>query len=267
MLLKILSLGVSGLVSLTLLGWMPSGPQAPDEPLPPRKKGLPFPRGKEAAKKKGEAGPAGDLHRAYNLLRRLRADGQTAGRPEARIRDWTERATTFYREGIKALQESRPQLAHEYGAIAHDLARAIEHARNAMLYDRPDEDLPPPPGRSGADRDEDARQDLTRAYERLRDSAERRGADSDARYYHDAASDLYRAARRDFDANRLERAGELARAAEAMTHVVEHLGHAADVRIAPAPKTKTEPQGRPEFGHRGPDDFRGGDLPPPPPPE
>jgi hypothetical protein len=41
------------------------------------------------------------------------------------------------------------------------------------------------------------------------------------------ARDLYRAARRDLEAGREDRGGELARAAEAMTHVTEHLGHVA----------------------------------------
>ena len=35
-------------------------------------------------------------------------------------------------------------LAREYGAAAHDLARAVDHARNAALFDRPRPDLPPP---------------------------------------------------------------------------------------------------------------------------
>jgi hypothetical protein len=259
MLLKILSLGASGLVSLAMLGAMPAAPQEPEVPPPPKKKGLPFPKKGEAAEQKeGERGPEVDLQRAYSLLRRLRADGQAAGRPDARISDWTERATKYYRDGVRALQDENPLLAHEYGAIAHDLARAIDHARNATLYDRPDEDLPSLPTKAGAGRDRVARRDLMRAYERLREADDGSDAGPEAKYFHDAAGDLYRTARRDFEAGRLERAGELARAAEAMTHVCEHLGHAADERRAPPPATEAKRR----RGSETKDD-RGEILPPP----
>ncbi len=85
-------------------------------------------------------------------------------------------------------------------------------------------------------------------------------AGAEANYFRDAANDLYRSARRDFDAGRLERAGELARAAEAMTHVSEHLGHAADVRRAPPPKADRKARG----GKADSKEDRGEILPPPP---
>ncbi len=88
MLWKLLSAGASGLLSLTLLGMIPASSQEPDEPPPPKKKelfgkrkGEPGKKG-EFAKKKGEEGPERDLNRAYNLLRRLRAEGQAAGRSD-----------------------------------------------------------------------------------------------------------------------------------------------------------------------------------------
>ncbi len=260
MLYKLLGVGASGLVSLALLGILPASSQEPDEPPPkkkefsPRKKGEAGKKG-ELAKRKGEAGPEEDLNRAYNILRRLRAEGQAGGRTDARIREWTDRAVDYYRNGLRALRDENPQLAHEYAAVAHDLARAIEHARNAALFDRADDDLPPPPrtGRSG--RGGEARKDLTKAYERLREGYDGSDAGPTAKVYRDAASDLYRAARRDYEAGRTERAAELARAAEAMSHVAEHLGHAADVREAPPPKAE-----------RGPGADRGEILPPPPEP-
>jgi len=263
MLFKLLSAGASGLLSLALLGVMPASPQEPDEPPPPKKKdvfgkrkGEPGKKG-EFAKKKGEPGPEGDLNRAYNLLRRLRAEDQTAGRSEARIREWTDRAVEYYRDGLKALRDENPQLAHEYGAIAHDLARAIEHARNAALYDRRDDDLPPPPDLGRRGRDGEARKDLTKAYERLREGDQGSDAGPRAQPYREAASELYRAARRDFEAGRTERSAELAKAAEAMSHVAEHLGHAADVRVA-APPSATR-------GRLGRDAERKGQILPPPP--
>jgi hypothetical protein len=265
MLFKVLGVGASGLLCLTLMGMMPASSQEPQEPPPPKEKDLFKKKGEagkkgEVARKKGEEGPEGDLDRAYNLLRRLRADGQSAGHPEARIREWTDRAVDYYRNGLRALRDENPQLAHEYAAIAHDLARAIEHARNAALYDRPDEDLPAPPKSQRPGRDGEARKDLAKAYERLREGDDGSDAGPKAKYYRDAASDLYRAARRDFDAGRTERSAELARAAEAMTHVAEHLGHAADVREAP------KPEGQKSGKAADKADRDGQILPPPPEP-
>src|SRR5205823_1089594 len=154
-----------------------------------------------------------------DLLRRLRSDGRTTGRPEERLRDWTDRATKLYRDGVKAFKEGDHRLAHEYGASAHDLAKAVDHSRNAAQYERPDPDLPPPPSGPGPEDDGDrVRHDLRRAYDRIRDGLDDKLA-GDPKFYLDAARDLYNAARRDAEAGRSERAVELARAADAMSHV------------------------------------------------
>ena len=42
----------------------------------------------------------------------------------------------------RALNAADMFRAREYGAAAHDLARAVDHSRNAVRYDRPDPDLP-----------------------------------------------------------------------------------------------------------------------------
>ena len=250
MFMKWLGAAASGVLSISLLGMMPPSSQEGDEPPPPPKKKEFYSkkkgdRGKEEkAKKKGEPGPENDLARAYDLLRRIRAEGQSAGRTEARIREWTDHAVEYYRDGLKALKDDNPQLAHEYGAIAHDLARAIDHARNAALYDRSDDGLPPPPARGREGRGGEARKDLAKAYERLREGDAGSDAGPKAQAYRDASADLYRAARRDYDAGRLERAAELARASEAMSHVAEHLGHAADVRQTPPPRATTDEKGQ-----------------------
>lgn len=252
--LKLITMGVSGLLGVGLLGLLQPPPPPPGEGPPPKAK-------------KGKAGPEGDLHKAYNLLRRLKSDESHSGRPEERLRDWTERAANLYREGIKAA-DGDPRLAHEYGAAAHDLARAIDHARNAAQFDKTDPDLPPPPDRDGPEGDrERSRRDLRHAYDRIQDA---RGEDAkDGRFYLDAARDLYRAARKDAEAGRDERAGELARAAEAMTHVPEHLAHIAD-----GGPEGPRPKGRPGDGPEGPKGERPkptgprrGDGPPPPPPD
>lgn len=145
--IKLAAVTTSILVSLGLAAFVPPGSQGPDGPPPKAKIKT---KGKAEAKKKGEEGPRGDLRKAYDLLRRLRATDGSGGRPEERIRDWTERATRFYRDGQKALEEGNDFLAHEYGAVAHDLARAADHAHNASLFDRNDPDLPAPSGPSSS---------------------------------------------------------------------------------------------------------------------
>lgn len=235
--LKILTLGASSLLGIALLGVLPPAtPGAPDRPEP-------------KPKKKGPGGAAGDLRKAYDLLRRLRADSRSLGRPEERLRDWTERATRYYRDGLRAYDNGDSREAHEYGAMAHDLARAVDHARNATLFEGRDADLPPPPDEGPAGDGTRLRYDLRRAYDRIRDGRDlERGADS--RFYLDAARDLYNAARRDAEAGRNERAGELARAAEAITHVTEHLGHLAGLDDAPPPPPNKEKAKAKEKGKR-----------------
>jgi hypothetical protein len=267
---KLTAMLMSVVVSLGLATLLPAQPPSDDDAPPPKAK---VKKKKGEEKKKGEPGPRGDLTKAYDLLRRLRSDETTAGRPEERIRDWTERATRYYRDGLKAFEDGDEFLAHEYGAIAHDLARAADHARNAALFDRRDPELKPPPAGPGpGDVGERTRHDLRRAYDRITEIGDV-GA-GEAEVYLKAARDLYSAARRDVEAGREERGGELARSAEAMTHVVDHLGHAANgppekgkhERGGPRAKAKHAPPGgdndepEPKRKRRErPDD----DLPPP----
>jgi hypothetical protein len=219
--LKPLATLMTLVVGLGLTAFLPAQPPGPDRGPVPRAKG------KEKAKKKGDPGPRGDLTKAYDLLRRLRAQDNATGRPEERIRDWTDRATRYYRDGLRAFDDGDDFLAHEYGAIAHDLARASDHAQSAALLDRREHDLPPPPaGPGGDDAAERDRRDLQRAYDRITEGEGGEPAPG-TEFYWNAARDLYRAARRDLEAGREDRGGELARAAEAMTHVTEHLGHVA----------------------------------------
>ena len=69
--MKILTMGASGLIGIALLGMQPpesqGQPGGPPPPPPP-------------PKKKGDGGPAGDLRQAYELLRRIKAPG---GPPES----------------------------------------------------------------------------------------------------------------------------------------------------------------------------------------
>jgi hypothetical protein len=221
---KILALGTTSLLSLALAATTP--PETTEDP-PPKAKG------------KDGRGAGGDLRKTYDLLRRLRADGRGAGRPEERLKDWTDRAIKLYRNAVKTSEKGEERQARELGTAAHDLARAVDHVRNAASFDL-DDDLPPPPDRSGPEGEaERTRRDLRHAHDRIIDLRE---SDGDAaKFYLDASRDLYNAARRDAIAGRRERAGELARAAEALTHVPEHLARALDDR--PEPKAK---RGKPE---------------------
>jgi hypothetical protein len=212
--IKLLAMGLSSIVALGMGGlFQPPPPPRGDEP-PPKAKG-----------KKGA--PGDELGKAYDLLRRIRSDAGP-GRTEERITDWTNRATSLYRKAILSQEQGELRRARELGLAAHDLARAVDHARNAARFDRPDPDLPlPPDGVGPVDLGERTRRDLSRAYDRIQDWGEP-GADPSARFYLDAARALYNAARRDAEDGRDERAGELARAAEAITHVPEHLSRAGE---------------------------------------
>jgi hypothetical protein len=246
MVFKILGLGASGLLGLGVLGMMPAvAHQDPASP-PSQKTGRPDSEkdGEARGKKDAEGAPEADLQRAYSLLRRLRAETPATARADARIREWTERATKYYGDGVRAYREQNPQLARQYAAIARELARAVDHTRNSALFDRPDESLPPPPASAGSGREAYSHRELMRAYEQFRSSDDGSDAGPEAKYFREAAASLYEAARRDFEAGHVERAGELARAAEAMTLVCEHLGKAADLRVAPSPDAATKPRGR-----------------------
>jgi hypothetical protein len=229
-LLKILALGTSSLLGLAMAAALPPEPASPPKEPPPPK-----------SKKKDDRGPVGELKKTYDLLRRVRSDSRSTGRPEERLRDWTDRATKLYRTALKSLEKGENREAREYGTAAHDLARAVDHARNAATFEL-DDDLPPPPEAGGPEEeDERTRRDLRRAYDRIVEMREIRGV-TDLPFYLDASKDLYNAARRDATSGRRERAGELARAAEALTHVPEHLARATgDDR--PGPKEKRD---RPE---------------------
>ena len=264
---KLVATVSSVLVSLGLAASMPAQPPPPEGGPPPKAKVKA--KGKGEPKKKGEREPGAELSKAYDLLRRLRAD-DSGGRPEDRLRDWTDRAAGFYRNGLKALNAADARLAREYGAAAHDLARAVDHARNAVRYDRPDPDLPPPSDDFGLeDSRERARRDLNRAMNASDWLGDGQTA-GDSACYINAARDLYNAARRDLEAGRDERGGELARAAEAMTHVPEHLANVGEEagRFSYRPAPPPPPQ-RPEPKKERepfPRDRRGGELPPALPP-
>ncbi len=174
-----------------------------------------------------------------------------AGRTDERLREWTDQAAKLYRKALTAQTGGDALIAREYGAAAHDLARAVDHARNAARYDRPDPDLPDPSDDiEGDETRERAQRDLRRAYERITWLGTWEPA-ADLTVYVKAAQDLYNAARRDLAAGRDERGDELARASEAMTHVPEHLAQAGDRdRFAPRPAPVPPPESPAPKGKR-----------------
>ena len=88
-------------------------------------------RGPPPPKAKGKKGAPGDeLRKTYELLRRVRSD-TGGGRTEERIKDWTVRATDLYRRALRTREQGDLQRTREIGTAAHDLARAVDHARNA----------------------------------------------------------------------------------------------------------------------------------------
>src|ERR1700684_2285561 len=87
--LKIVATVSTVLVSLGLAAFVPAQPPPDGPPFAKAKV-----KGKEGKNKAGRQ-PGGDLRKAYDLLRRLRADESALGRPDERLRDWTDRATGF----------------------------------------------------------------------------------------------------------------------------------------------------------------------------
>lgn len=251
---------VAAFTSLASLGLMLTIQEPPKGERPPDPK-------KKKHDEKKKKGAEDDLRHAYDLLRRLRIEG--GGRADDRLQDWMRRSSDLYRKGVDAFDQGDKRLAHEYGASAHDLARAVDHALKADQANEKSPDLPPPPEpRKKAEGPHDhVNHDLQRAFDRYQEVKERVAGVKDAPFYLDAAKDLYNAARHDAEEGRLDRAGELAKAAEAMTHVPEHLGHAAEAgpgergsdfeaRHEP-PKRPEPPKGRPAHPRRP------GELPPP----
>lgn len=173
-------------------------PVPPVPPAPPRMARIFVgPEGKAEAKSFVFVTPEGDVLRD--------AEGKAQRKFEVRVDEGR----------IKALEGELRARADEVAARARDRATKADgkaaRARAQLFELR---------SRGGPGQ---AHQELQRAYDRIRKAREESKGD-DAKFYLDAARDLYNAARRDAEAGRFDRAAELARAAEALTHVPAHLG-------------------------------------------
>lgn len=171
---------------------------------------------------------------AYDILRRLRCDYRGLGRSREVIEEWTDRAVRLYRDGVKARSGGPALAAAERGLAALELARAVDHARNASRFEQFDPDLPDPPPNPHPRRNfNDIRRSL--AGTRARIAVALAGAtDEETAYYAGAARNLFNAARRDVERSGLDRGAELAMAAERMIAACEHVSRSLDPKLAQA---------------------------------
>ncbi len=197
-------------------------------------------KGKEKGPKKGKD----HLQKTFEALTDV-----AAARPPRDLAPLVERAKDLYREALKAARGDEFRRAEELGAAAHDAARGLVHALRADAS--APKGVPAPPLR-----DEYELEDLlSRTQDRLEDFRDvaTQGA---GRAFYDAARRLYDRARR-AGKDDSARALQLARAAEAWTHVGEHLDN-ADSRVGARrePPRRREPPAPPDDRPR---------RPPPPP--
>ena len=224
----------------------------------------------------GKGDKAGkDLRHAYDALTEVsllvRADkgkGKDKAGPE--VTRLTDQAKEVYRAAHRATRDEDRFRSKELSKAANDAARGLLHQLRAGAP--PAADLPPPPDVQGPATA--ARDLLQRAYDRIADA----GAGPDrgpGRDFLDASRRAYERARQAYLDRDYVRAAELARGAEAWTHVGEHLLRAegADARVErdrrpppPPPPGRGAPPPPPPRDRgdlRGPP---GRDAPPPPPP-
>ncbi len=227
-----------------LIDWGPTTgftSTAEAKPAGPKKRG-----GKEPKKSKDH------LQKAYDALTDVTAwtEGGRA-RPPRDLAPLIDQAKDLYRDAVRAAREDELGRADELAAAAHDAGRGLVHALRA---DAPAaKGIPAPPRRDDYELDDL----LRRTRDRLEDVGDQssRGA---GRAFLDAARRLYDQARR-AGRDDTARALQLARAAEAWTHVGEHLSQAnqrVDLRRPPE-RRRDRPL---------PPDDRPRRPPPPPPP-
>ncbi len=219
-----------------LLDWGPSsGFSSAVSAKPPGPKGR-GPKGPEQGKD--------HLQKAYDDLTDVSVwMNVDRARPPRDTTKLFDRAKTLYRDAVKASREDEGPRAAELGLAAHDAARGLMHALRA---DAPAAvGLPAPPPRE----DDELEALLRRTRDRLEDAgdADTRGP---GREFLDAVRRLYDQARK-ADRDDGARAIQWARAAEAWTHVGEHLDRADD-RDVPRPDPERRRPQPPEEGPRRP---------------
>lgn len=224
-----------------LMDWAPNG-------------GLTSVASAKPGKGKGDKGPKkgkDNLEKAYNALTDVGAWTEGRGvRPPRDLAPLIEQAKDLYRDAAKAARDDSLWRADELAAAAHDAARGLVHALRAEAPAV--KGVPAPPAGDTYELDDL----LRRTRDRLEDFADvaPRGP---GRAFFEAARRLYDQASR---AGRDDaRAIQLARAAEAWTHVGEHLDN-ADQRVGSRREPERRDRERPRRLEEGPRR-----APPPPP--
>lgn len=226
---------------------------------PPKKDKKDGPGPKDGPKEKDGPKHIADLRKAYDILSEVHPVPKKGGPREddgRRLFDWAKR---LYRDAVKAAEGDGPPNPGQ-SAAAHDAARGLKHWFAATQPPVPDLPKPPAPpaGPRGDDPWEPALGDLRRAKDRLDDAKPEGGPIG--KEFLDAARKAYAEGRTAYEAKEFDRAAELARAAEAWSHVGEHLDRAADRRDGPDGKAPPPPP------DRRPDEKAAGKEVPAPPP-
>lgn len=213
---------------------------------------------KKEKKDKGPGKGKNNLQKAYDALTDVAAWTEAGrARPPRDVAPLIDQAKDLYRDAVRAAREDELGRANELATAAHDAARGLVHALRA---DAPAaRGIPAPPIRDNYELDDL----LWRTRDRLEDvgALGPRGA---GRSFLDAARRLYDQARQ-AGRDDTSRALQLARAAEAWTHVGEHLMQAdSQTGFRPPPERRRDRPLPPDDRRRPPppDDRRG---PPPPP--
>ena len=266
---RLLMLGVAlGVVAGLGAG---AGSAQPDKKGPKDKDGPPAtvgPKEKDQAGPKGKDGPpkdgpkekaARDLRHAYDTLAEVGA-GAKLPPDDAKL---YAQAKDIYRAAHKA-HPGGGRKAAELAAAANDAGRGLKHLLKAA---QPPADLPPPPeGGPGPKGPDGAGGPWAVAHDLLKKTRDRIGdakpdGGPQARAFLDGSRRAYGLARQAYLDGDYPKAAELARGAEAWTHVGEHLAVADEP--SPVPPGDRGPADAPPPPKPG---AKGDKAPPPPPP-
>jgi hypothetical protein len=219
----------------------------------PKDKKAPEPKGGKD-KKGPEPKAAKDLNKAYDTLTEVSL--AQSGAKEKLPRDLAklfDQARDYYRSAVRSFEDGDTSRAGELAKAANDAGRGLKHWLRANGPAVPGLPAPPvepgPPGPAAAEPWEGTRQLLQRARDRITE-VEGLNRDGPGQPFLEASRDAYQRARRAYLDKEYARAAELARGAEAWTHVGEHLQRSGRGLVIQPEKAPAKP----------------GNVPPPPPP-
>lgn len=225
--------------------------------------------GRRADPLRANEGPAGSqreaadaIQRAYDGLGRSTLLAQSAPRD---ISDLLTRGRDAYQEALSRYQSSDFTGARETAMASADLARAVEQAVTANLFQTGEgQRLPAPPALAGRPNDQGqrAREDLTRVLDHTARLSEELSPHASAsavpqvRALTELSRQFEQRAQTLLAANKPEQAGAMTRAADALLAASDHFVRRAWIASGVALPT---PPGPPPPGPKGPP------APPPPP--